>query len=245
VGQTVTAGSVYLGRSSFIGQLFDPTNLIALSAPFSSVGEQVGMQITARLVCDDNTQIALAGTDVTWSTTGPLFVGAAGVAVGQPVYQNTAATATATRGTASGNLALTVIDDSPDNYGTYASDALPDTWQITHFSMNYSLAGPTVDADKDDQSNKLEYLASTTPTDPESRFRMRIEMVPGKAALRRIVFSPVVEKRTYVLESKLTLTDAVGWKPATPADQGENADEGYFIDEVSESTKFYRIQIAD
>lgn len=245
IGGIVTLSS-YTSRAGFPGQLYDTGNSLEVTAPFSYISESVGTQLTVRRICTDTTLLTLAPTAVTWSSAGPLSITTAGIASGNAVYQDTAATAIATLGAASGNLALNVVDSSPDNYGSYAGDGLPDSWQFSNFGLNNTNAAPTVDADKDGQDNRLEYLATTLPLDASSRLRFRIELVPGNPSWRRLVFSPYSSNRTYSLYSTLNLTDPMGWQPRTAGAEGLDGAEYFFIDVVgAEARRFYRVKISD
>ena len=222
------------------------SNSLEVTAPFPYFFESVGTQLTVRAICTDATLITLAPTAVTWSSTGPLSITIAGIASGNAVYQDTTTTAIATLGAASGSLALNVIDSFPDNFGSYAGDGLPDSWQFTYFGLNNANAAPTVDADKDGQNNRLEYLATTSPLDPNSRLRLRIELVTGQPAQKRIVFSPYDNKRIYTLSSTLSLTNPAGWQTRIPNSEGLTGAEYFLIDVVgSEAARFYRVEISE
>ncbi len=244
VGRIVTLGP-YQERGGFAGQLYELGNSLQITAPFTFLNEESGMALSPYAICTDTTLFALDPTAVTWGSTGPLSVTAAGAAKADPVFQDTAASVTATRGTATGNLALTVKDVLPDNFGTYAGDSLPDFWQVTYFGVGNPLAGPSADADNDGENNRLEYLATTVPTDPKSLFTLQIERMPGKEQQWRLLFSPYDSKRTYTLFSTVDPTDSKSWDFATPLDQGPRPGGYFFIHEAADDARFYRIEIAE
>ena len=58
------------------------------------------------------------------------------------MWEDTQATAGAAWGAVTGQLALTVLDTDPDNYGSYAGDGLDDDWQFNFFGPDNPLAVP-------------------------------------------------------------------------------------------------------
>ena len=117
---------------------------------------------------DDGTIAVLSGSNLSWSVlSGPIVsINADGVATTDLVYADTAATARGSYRAAAGTLTLTVLDSNPDNFGSYAGDGLPDSWQVQYFGQNNSEAGPTVDADGTGQNNLFKYVAAWTQPIP-------------------------------------------------------------------------------
>ena len=100
------------------------------------------------------------------------------------------------------------------------------------------------DPDGDGNDNLFEYTAGVDPTDPNSRFHLRIEAVPNEAAQRAITFSPLVAGRSYEAKWKPNLSDAE-WIPLTDFTFSDNGAERTVIDlSAAETEKFYHIEIA-
>ena len=85
--------------------------------------------------------------------------------------------------------------------------SLPEAW-INSFGLKASSATPNEDADGDGMTNYDEYMAGTDPTDPESCFKVLLEMgADGKPNV------DVISGREYTLEGKVDLDDEK-WEPA-------------------------------
>jgi hypothetical protein len=141
-------------------------------------------------------------------------------------------------------LTLYVLDTLPDNYGTYAADGLPDTWQITHFGHDNPLAAALLDPDGDGQNNRFEYIAGISPTDPLSRFQLRIAPVPGEPAHKELKFGPIHSGRTYTVKSNATLTGGT-WEDLIDFTDDESNPERTVTDRAaSDPGKFYKVEIS-
>src|SRR5439155_14427398 len=187
-------------KHSYIGQLCDVTNL-ALAASPPSVNEGATTQLSARAAMDDGTVLNPTASSVAWGIVGgPInSINPAGLATAGVVYQNTAATVRGAYSGKTGALDLMVLDVNPDNFGSYAGDGLPDFWQVSYFGVGNPNAAPGLDPDGDGQANAFEYVAGTVPTDPASRFQLRLENVGGLPARKNIIFSPRFPTRTYTV----------------------------------------------
>lgn len=237
-----TAVGAYNSRGGFPGQLFDLTNVLAVNLTPASIGESASRQLAVQAVADDTTRVDLAAAGVGWSSAGPVSINASGSATGGSVYQDTAATAVATQGGATGQLALTIQDTLPDNFGLYAGDGIDDSWQIGFFGVDQAAGLATADPDGDGQNNHLEFLAETTPADPLSLLRLRIENVPDKPSWKALIFSPYSKKRSY--QVKWT-DDLDQWFPLDTFHEGDLEPEHYIIDEdAQDPTRFYRLEIS-
>jgi hypothetical protein len=183
---------------------------------------------------------------VAWSVaSGPLTgISASGLATAGAVYQNSAATAQGIYLGNTGTLALTVLNVNLDNFGAYAGDAIDDAWQVQYFGQPPNAnAGPLVDPDGDGQTNAFEYTAGLNPTDATSVFRLRLEAVPAQPGQKRVIFSPRLTDRTYVVKAKPSLLTgtftALGSSSFT-----DNAQERTVTDlNASGATKFYQVEI--
>ena len=67
-----------------------------------------------------------------------------------------------------------LLDNIPDNFGSYAGDGLGDDWQVQYFGQNNPNAGPLRDPNGDGQTNAFEDTAGLVPNDPNSRFTFTI-----------------------------------------------------------------------
>jgi len=227
-------------RSGFPGQLYDLSNaLVVILAP-ATIDEGTTRQLAVQGVADDTTLVDLTLESVSWSSIGPVSITVGGSVIGGAVHEDTAATAIATRSGATGQLALTVINTLPDNFGLYAGDELDDAWQIHFFGLDNPDGAATADADADGQNNRIEFLAQTLPNDPLSHLRLRIEnWIGGKKAL---VFSPYAAGRNYAIE---WTADFIEWFALEPFSEGDLAVEHYIIDkDAQEPRRFYRLKIS-
>lgn len=231
-------------RGGYAGQLFEVVGL-ALNADPATLDEGGSRQLAVQAVLDDDSLLALAPEEVAWSVVaGPLDgIDVAGLTTAGLVYQDTAATARGGWAGLTGDLALTVLDTIPDNFGLYAGDGLDDSWQALHFGLDNPLAAPGMDPDGDGQDNEFEHTAGLDPTDPLSRFLLRIESVPGQPAHRRLVFSPRFDDREYRLFTNTTLGPG-GWDPFTSGLTSDDGTERTVTDpDATDPTKFYRVEI--
>ena len=99
----------------------------------------------------------------------------------------------------------------------FDQDGLPDTWEMGYFSST-SLAEPLGDPDRDDMTNRAEYLAGTNPTDPESLLTITHCGVPAKG---QCVIQWTSQNNGYFAIERSTLlphhfTRTVEHIPATP-----------------------------
>jgi hypothetical protein len=244
-GISETAAPAEIAKNGYVGQLFDITGLVVAAAQ-PEVAETASVQLVARYQLDDATFLAIAPNTVTWQIlSGPIAsIAADGIATTAAVYEDTPATASGTLGTLSGTLALTVLNTIPDNYGSYAGDAIDDAWQIRYFGLDNPLAAPDLDPDGDGETNLFEFIAGVDPTDPNSHFRFRIESVPGEPAQKNLIFSPRLEDRTYTALSAETLS-AAAFAPLPSFSITDNGDERTLTDlNATVPAKFYRIGIS-
>ena len=238
-----TAAPAETARHGYIGQLYEVTGL-ALAATPTTVNEGGTLQLGASQLLDDATMIAVNTSAVAWSVaSGPLTsINATGLATAGIVYQNTAATAQGSYAGNTGTLPLTVLDALPDNYGTYAGDGLPDSWQSDHFGLNNPNAAPGLDPDGDGQTNFFEFTAGIIPTNPLSRFLLRIEPVPGQAGRKDLIFSPRLVDRIYQVKSNTGLSGP--WLPLASFTTSDAADQRTVTDlDATGPRKFYHVEI--
>jgi hypothetical protein len=226
IGISTVAAPSQAAKHGYIGQLYEVTGL-ALNAAAPSVNEGSTLQLGAWLTLDDTSFLAVPAANVAWSVqSGPIdSISVAGVATAGLVYQDTPAVVQGSFASYSGALNLTVLDALPDNFGAYAGDGIGDDWQVQYFGFNNPLAAPAIDADGDGEDNRFEWIAGLIPTDPASRFQLRIEAVPSQPTARRLIFSPRLGDRTYSVIYKASLLGAE-WQPlpgGIVSDDGGNA----------------------
>lgn len=249
VGVSTVATPAETAKHGYLGQLYEVTGL-ALSSADPEFDEGTTLQLAAWHSLDDASFLALPATAVLWSTEGtfPLTVNTTtGLATATAVYQDTDTTVTATQGEIphqlTAELDLTVLNTLPDNFGSYANDTLKDNWQVLHFGQDNTDAAPLKDPDGDGQNNRFEFTAGLIPTDPLSRFLLRVEPVAGQPAQKRLVFSPRFTDRTYEIFTSTTLLGD-SWSALTGGIVSDNGNERTVIDPAaSEGKKFYRVQV--
>lgn len=248
VGISTAPSHAVIAKIGYIGQLYDITAGLALSAASLTVNETATDQITAGHLLDDSTLLAVPSTSVAWSiTNGPLTsIDPSGLATAGMVYQNTAATV---QGIYVGNvlsLGFTVLDSAPDNFGGYAGDGVGDGWQIQYFGPAPNPnAGPSVDFDGTGQTNLFKYVAGLNPLDPTSRFLLKIEPVPGQPNREKLVFSPRFDDRIYTLTFNSSLTGGSYQPLSNPSAPSDNGTERTITDlNATGATRFYRVEIA-
>ncbi len=242
IGGISTQG-VTTAKHSYVGQLYDFAGLQLAASP-QTVDEGGTRQLSAALAMDDDTTLAAAG-GFAWSVTdGPMTIDGNGLASGQPVFQDTLATAQASSGGLVGTLDLTVLDTLKDNFGSYAGDGIDDDWQFQFFGLDNPLAGPTQNPDFDGQNNLFEFLAKVDPTDPASFFEVTAKAVPGQPAQKEIVFQPRYPERSYTVQTSTLLTEP-SWSTLTGASVSDSGTERTVTDpNAAGPRKFYRVQIS-
>ena len=242
-GISAVAAPAESTKSGYIAQLYGVAGLLVNSAA-PSVNETATLQLAAWQLLDDATFLATNASAVTWGiVSGPITdVSATGLATAGLVFENTSATVQGTFGGFTGSLNFTVLDSVPDNFGAYAGDGIGDDWQVQYFGQNNPLAAPGLDPDGDGQNNLFEFTAGLIPTDPASMFHLRIAPVPGQPSRKKVIFSPRLDGRTYIVESRLTLGGA--WQPLTSSTQSDNGAERTVTDlDATGVKKFYRVEI--
>jgi hypothetical protein len=249
-GISTVATPAETAKAGYLGQLYEVTGLaLSSGAEAPEFDEGTTLQLAAWHTLDDATLLALPASAVTWHKDGsfPLTDIEAGLATAAAVYQNTATTVSATQGEIpyqlTAELELTVLDILPDNFGSYAGDGLDDDWQYDYFGLNNLDAFPGKDPDGDGQDNRFEFTAGLIPTDPLSRFLLRIEPVAGEPGKKRLVFSPRFNDRTYDILTSTTLAPE-SWNPLTAGEISDIGEERTVTDtEATEGKKFYRVQV--
>ncbi len=242
----VTSSVAYSGKPGYVGGLYDIVALSLSAPPSNTLNETANRQVNAAPLADDATTLAtLAPASVTWSTvSGPISINTSGLATAGTVYQDTAATAGGTAQGLSGQLNLTILNVTNDDFGAYAGDQIDDAWQVQYFGQPPNpLAGPNVDADGTGQTNLFKFVAGLNPID-YSRFNMSVLSVAGLPGQKNIVFSPIVSGRTYTPQFKASLTSP-SWTALAGTTQSDTGSQRTVTDpNATPAPKYYRVQIS-
>jgi alpha-tubulin suppressor-like RCC1 family protein/inosine-uridine nucleoside N-ribohydrolase len=129
-------------------------------------------------------------------------------------------------------------------------DGIPDWWRARFFSTvdpmgqttnSYSCA--TCDADGTGQNNLFKYVTGLDPTNPASLFVLRIQNVPNQPTRKNLIYWPIADGRTYVVESTTDLVAGVWIPQAVSAPFTNLAQVTVFDPNASGPKKFYRVSI--
>lgn len=231
-------------KHGYVGQLSQVSGLL-INAPETTIREGAEYSLEAKQVLDDDTLVRLRSESVVWSIKeGPLILinGEGKVKAGQ-VYQNTDATISGGFEGKYGLASLTVLNEDPDNFGLYANDGLPDVWQMQYFGPENSKAAPDIDASGNGETNLFKYVAGLDPLDPNDRFQIRIEAVPGRALQKRIIFAPRFPDRIYTVQFRDDLSSGA-WKELVSGTTSDSGNERSVTDSDAEgNVRFYRVLI--
>jgi hypothetical protein len=136
------------------------------------------------------------------------------------------------------------VDSIPDNYGTYAGDGLPDSWQNQYFGLDNPNAAPNKDVTGTGQNNLFKYTAGLDPTNPASVFRFRVAAVAGQPTQKNLIFSPRYDGRTYTPMYRTNLLSGL-WMTLTNTNTSDISTTRTVTDLSATTTqKFYRINIS-
>ena len=168
----MASSAAYSAIFGSAGQLPNALTALRVSASASNnLNETTTSQLSAAPLLDDNTTLAaLDPTTVTWSiVNGPIVsISTNGLATAGTVYQDTAATVSATANNLRGQLTLSILNVNSDDLGSYADDGINDSWQVQYFGQDNTSAFPNAEPDGDGETNLSEYRSGTNPIDPNS-----------------------------------------------------------------------------
>ena len=157
----------YTLRSGYAGQLFERVS-IYIEKPSSAItiNERASLQLDVSAIYDDASRAILAANDLVWSAASGTIesIDPFGLLTAGSVYQNTATTVRATSGGMFDELDFTVVNTGSDDFAPYATDGLPDTWQVQYFGESSNLGGSNMDFDNDGVINLLEFAYGTDPS---------------------------------------------------------------------------------
>jgi hypothetical protein len=257
----------YAVRSGYAGQLLDRVS-ISIDEPSSpmTLNERAALQLAVTEFHDDSTRGILAVESVSWSVqSGPLAsINSTGLATAGSIYQNTVAVGRAAIGSLSDTVSLSVINTGLDDFAPYATDGLPDGWQVRYFGLNGTQASIASDADFDSLSNLQEYAFGTDPLQASgaavqwsgSTFLSAGVPVPHATTVNgsfsyRAVFSRRKDYNTVGLSYAVEFSaDLATWKASTTtpirlADHGEieAVYVPYLIFVNGKKAKFFRVKV--
>ncbi len=240
-GSQAASSAAYQAASGYPSMVRDVTSLAVLPG---TLAESASTTLTLRQILDDGTQSPVSSLGAVWNVlSGPVTISPSGVASTQIVPATANASLQVTLGTVTSSATLTIQDTIPDNFGTYGSDGVSDTWQMQHFGANNPQAAPDVDADGDGQTNLFEFVAGLSPTSGNSRFSVTIEEAPGQPGKTRMVFHPANAGRLFTLYRNTSLSPN-GWEPVPGATTSGNNNTSMLMDPAPpEQRVFYRVQI--
>ena len=157
----------YSNRMGYSGQLAEVVDMqvIATSAPIT-MNEGGTRQLAAVLTYDDASLAVPAAERLTWSVSSgaALSIGTAGLVTAGSVYRDTAVEVYAAYPNFADTLGLTILNTGNDDFGNYAADGLPDTWQVQYFGESGSQGVATADGDSDGLNNLQEYAFGMNPS---------------------------------------------------------------------------------
>ena len=235
-----------VARHGYIGQLTDVVALNLTAAP-APVEEEASTQLSGLAVNDDLTVTVAFGSDVHWAAPSwPLAsIDAAGLATADAVYEDTLAFYSGAFLGFAGTGAVMVLDVDPDNFGSYAGDGLPDSWQIEFFGFDNPDAAPDADPTGTGQNNWFRYIAGLNPTNAAELFTFRIAAVPDEPDHRDLLYDPVRTGRVYTLRYSTDLPAGVWVDLTSISAPVTNAQEVTVTDvEAMEPWKSYKIRIS-
>jgi hypothetical protein len=218
---------------------------IRLIPNITSTGETGTIQVKSYFEINTGQIVPVAESALKWSVAGKALasVSTAGLVTTAKVYENAWGTVNATYDIYYGTVRLDVLNTRPDNYGTYASDGINDSWQVTYFGIDNPKGAPAQDPDGDGQTNQFEYVAGLIPTDRNSRLTFRVQPVTGQPGHKNIIISPIISGRTYSLERTTTLGTGQ-WFPLTGMPQSETGGQRTITDTTATApAAFYRTVI--
>lgn len=157
----------YTLRSGYAGQLLELVS-IQIENPSSplTMNERTTLQLEASAVYDDSSRTILTANDLVWSAESGRIesIDPTGLLTAGSVYQDTATTVRASSGGMFDELDLTVVNTGSDDFASYATDGLPDTWQVQFFGESSTRGGSNMDFDNDGVTNLLEFAFGTDPS---------------------------------------------------------------------------------
>jgi hypothetical protein len=248
-GVSSNATPVVTARNGFIGQLYEVVSIVVTATP-SSVSATATAQLNGTATLDDNSVLALSGSDVDWSSPNIpypiLSINGGGVLSPANVYANTPATVAGYYLGATDSTGLLVF--TPDTVG----DGIPDWWRAAYFGGNGLSSNKqsctTCDADGTGQNNLFKYVAGLNPTNPASIFVLTITPVAGQSGQQNLIYSPITEgpaaDQIYTVQFRTDLVSGAYATLPTVSGLVTNGAQVTATDtNATQMGKFYRVQI--
>ncbi len=231
---------------------FGANNLPAVSTPTQTAITATSATLGGNVTGDGGTAILERGVvySITAVNNNPL-IGGAGVSkvAGTGTLGIFAVNATGLTAGTGYSFKAYAINAAGTTYtsptSTFITLTAQEAWRLTYFGIttNTGNAADTADPDGDGNNNRFEFVAGLVPTDPLSRFNVRVELVVGQPTQKAIIFSPLVAGRTYVVKSNVSLSDLT-WTPLPNSTTSNNGAERTVTDLSADTeTKFYQVEI--
>ena len=182
---------------------------------------------------------ALAGTDYT-TTNGTLTWADGDTApktITVPLLNNPVVAASKTLGVTLSNPLYGSLGATTVNTVTITQTPL-NAWRFTNFGANANTPGiglPTDDPDGDGQDNQSEFLAGTVPTNAQSVFALKANVIAGQVHIT-FTAQPNVG---YTVQYKDALTDA-NWTKLSDVPATANSQAVDIVDAGAPTQRFYR-----
>lgn len=157
----------YALRGGYAGQISEVVRIhIQRSSSPITMNERATLQLEVSVIYDDASRAILAVNDLVWTLESGRIesIDPSGLLTAGSVYQDTLTTVRASSGGISDEFDLTILNIGSDDFGPYASDGLPDTWQVEYFGESSTRGGPMDDFDNDGVINLLEFAFGTDPS---------------------------------------------------------------------------------
>ena len=228
-------------KNGYIGQLTEVTNLLVIASP-AVTNECCVLQLSGLAALDDATVSSLDGSNILWAVPGfPIaLITPAGAATAAAVWSNTCGVVAGACLGVTGSVLVLVLDSSPDNFGQYAGDGIPDWWQVQYFGTNNPLGKAGV-TNCTGHNNLYTYIADLNPTDPASVFEV-VAVAASNQPPREVIYFRSSSNRVYALLWTTNLVSGA-WTNlpgATPV--AGNGTLFSLSDTNATAPRFYRVQ---
>lgn len=248
----ISSAAIDTAKNGYIGQLTEVVSIVVTAQPNSvGVGSAAALSGTATL--DDNTVLALSGSDVVWTSPNKPYpvasISAGGVLSPAEVYQvQPAAVDALINGFYLGATSNTILEVfAPDSIG----DGIPDWWREQYFGS----AMPTndadcaiCDADGTGQNNLFKFVAGLNPTNPASVFVLTVAPVAGQPMEKALAYNPILVGfgQTYTVQYSTNLAGGTAYATLTSASALTTNGNQVTLNDLgaTETQKFYRINIS-
>lgn len=195
-------------KGGYTGQLYDPES-VSISAVSDTVNESGTRQLSANVVMDDSTILAVTGEDLIWNVMAGPFQGVSsgGLVTADVVYQDTPGSVQGDYKGVLGLIGLTVLNTNTDNFGSYGGDVIDDAWQVSNFGAPPNAnAAAASNPDGDNATNYDEWITGFDPNDPSSFFQFQITGVNVGAGTADLQINKVIPGSTYTVKAGTGLT---------------------------------------